>query len=161
MGYYKCRRPGYMSARQILICEAVFQGKSNDWIYKNIFFVKDGDDRARKNASSQLSAAKRNPKFIEYYNSMVTEFRVHNYGKAMHKLSELVDDPNPWVAIQASNSMLNHTEKAVVGEEEKTITIKVEGMPALGTPEESPLALPDGVQEAIEEAKVIVEAQVV
>lgn len=159
MGNYKCRRPGYLSALQISICEAVFQGKSNEWIYKNLYKADLHSAPSVSSASKKLAHLKKNPRFIEYYESMVTEFRVHGYGKALHKLTELVDADNPWVAIQASNSVLNHTERAVINEKENQITVKIEGLPALGTPEseeqDSPQALTDGVQAVLVEAQVV------
>ena len=97
--------------------------------------------------------------FQEYYNSMVTEFRVHGYGKAIHKLADLVEDGNPWVAMQAANSLLNHTEKAVISNEENTVTVKIEGMPTLGVPEgEEPEALEEA-QRLILSAGETVEAE--
>ena len=134
MGNYKCRRPGFLSARQLLCVEAVFQGRSNEDIIANIFGGKKDDPASWKRARDAFNKTKASPRFIEYYNSMVTEFRVHNYGKAMNKIAQLVEDPNPWVALQAANRMVNHTERAVVSPEENAVTVKIEGMPALGEP---------------------------
>lgn len=154
MGNYKCRRPGYLSARQLSAVEAVFQGKSNEWIIENVFRGRKDDKASWKKARDAFNKTKASPRFEEYYNSMVTEFRVHNYGKAMSKISELVDSDNPWVALQAANSMVNHTEGAVVSPEENAVTVKIEGLPTLGEPTQD--ALPAG-----EEPLLVTEAQVV
>ena len=166
MGNYKCRRPGYLSARQLCCVEAVFQGRSDDWICENIFNAKKEDKKAWTAAKDKLRKTKQSPRFEEYYNSMVTEFRVHGYGKAMHRLVDLVDNPNDWVAIQAANSVLNHTEKAVVSEKESQITVKIEGLPEIGVPaldESDAVGNLEGEVAAIEAAQqpVMVEAQVV
>ena len=70
----------------------------------------------------------------------------------------MVDDPNPWVALQASNSVLNHTEKAVISEEENTVTVKIEGMPTLGAPTQDEQTLPSPDEKAYLEATSVVEA---
>lgn len=158
MGHYKCRRPGYLSAQQITVCEHTFQGKSEDYILRNDYNVKDPSSKEWKNARSRLYRLKNNPKFIEYFNSIVTEFRVHNYGKAANKLSELIDDVNPWVALQAANSMLNHTERAVISNEENAVTIKVEGMPTLGVPPSDETDALEEVNRLILDAGEVVEA---
>lgn len=154
MGCYKCRRPGYLSAMQISICEAVFQGRSDKWIYENIYHANMNDTYSVRSAANRLKALKKNPKFIEYYNSIVTEFRVHSYGKALNKLVSLIDDSNPWVGMQAANSVLSHTERAVVPESENTVTIKIEGMPTLGEPTEEALMSGPELVEAIESSVV-------
>lgn len=135
MGNYKCRQPGYLSAQQICICEDTFQGKSDDWIIENRYHVYDKNDKkAVANAKSKLRKLRKNPKFIEYYNSIVTEFRVHGYGKAMNKMVDLIDNDNPWLALQAAVNVVSKTEKIVTGDEENAVTVKIEGLPELGTP---------------------------
>lgn len=136
MGNYSCRRKGYLAAWQIMVCEYVFQGMTDPYIVEHVFNItkeKDGE-KAYRNYRDKLWRLKKDPKFREYYNSMVTEYRVHGYGKAIHKLTDLIDDQNPWVAMQASNSVLSHTEKVVTGEDENTVTVKIEGAPVLGVP---------------------------
>lgn len=137
MGNYKCRQPGYLSALQICICEDTFQGKTDEWILENRYHVDWDDKKAVKNARAKLRTLRKNPKFQEYYNSIVTEFRVHGYGKAMHKLVELVDDNNPWLALQAAVNVISKTEKLVTGDEENAVTVKIEGLPELGAPDVS------------------------
>jgi len=148
-----------MSAFQISVCEAVFQGRKNTWIYEHLYHADPNDHKSVLSAANKLRALKQNPKFQEYYNSMVTEFRVHNYGKAMHKLSDMIDDNNPWVAMQASNIVLNHTERAVVGKEESAVTVKIEGLPTLGVPEGDERDAIEGANRALLDAGETVEAE--
>ena len=158
MGYYKCRRPGYLTAQQISVCEHIFQGKKEPWILEHDYGVIDPESREYKNARSRLYRLKNNPKFIEYFNSIVTEFRVHGYGKAMHKLTDMIDNDNPWVALQAANTVLAHTERAVINETENTVTVKIEGLPTLGVPPSEEMDALEDANRLILDAGEVVEA---
>ena len=158
MGNYKCRRPGYLTAQQISVCEHIFQGKKEPWILKYDYGVTDPETREWKNARSRFYRLKNNPKFREYYDSMVTEFRVHGYGKALHRIDELVDDENPWVALQASTTLLSHTERAVITNEENTVTVKIEGLPTLGVPPSEEMDALEDANRLILDAGEVVEA---
>ena len=137
MGNYKARRQGFMQVWEIEACKRTFRGESDDKIIKELFGVTDKDDiKAIRNAKQRLQRLRKTERFIEYYKSIVTEFHVHNYGKAIHKLSEQIDSENEWLANKAANDVIAQCKKAAIGEDENTVTIKFEGMPELGRPDQ-------------------------
>ena len=48
----------------------------------------------------------------------------------------LVDDQLPWRRTQHANLALAYGTKILVGEEEKTVHVQIEGMPDIGSPED-------------------------
>lgn len=142
MGNYKCRRPGYLQAWQMAAADMIFRGASTADIIEQLWsteLAKAKDEKDRKritgNLSNRLNTLKRNPKFLEYYKSLVTEWSVHSVGRALTKLSKQIDSDQEWLANKAANDVLTRGIKLVGFEDENTITVKVEGMPELGTPD--------------------------
>lgn len=148
----------HLTELQLRIAEYLFLGKTEQEVVEMIWGVTKDDPHWRRYAD-KIRRLRKTQKYEEYYNSQVALARRRGYGRALNRLLGMVDDPNPWVALQASNSVLSHTEKAVISEEENTVTVKIEGLPALGTPEseeqDSPQALTDGVQAVLVEAQVV------
>ena len=142
MGNYGCRQPGFLQAWQMQAANMIFRGASNDELIRQFWSdkldaAKDEKDRKRiySNCTSRLYNLKRNPKFVEYYKSLVTEWSVHNVGKALTKLSSQIDSDQEWLANKAANDILQRGIKMAGFDDENTITVKIEGMPELGSPD--------------------------
>ena len=136
MGNYSARR-GIMTGWEIDVAQMVFQGKTDKEIAIKVL-------KADPNNSAEVSSRVRriknllmSDKFQAYYKSMITEWTVHNVGRALTKLSEQIDHDQPWLANKAANDILQRIPKSMLNDEdENTVVVKVEGMPELGTPEE-------------------------
>lgn len=136
MGNYKVRRDGLLTAWQVNAARLMFQGKTDDQIIQELFYpFEEIDKKKRARGMSKLQKLRKTPAFQEYYKSIVTEWSVHNIGRALTKLSAQIDDSNGWLANKAANDVLAQAKKFALGEDENTITVKVEGMPELGSPE--------------------------
>ena len=160
MGNYRCRKPGFLSAMQMAIVEATWAGRSNEWIYTNIYCADPKDKDAMRAAKNKLSGFRNSNKFKEYYKSLMTEARVRGYGKALNQMIEDIENPNPWVRIQAANTVLTHTAGAVIDEQERTVSVKIEGMPAIGVPPaEETDALPNADRLILNVGEVIEETE--
>lgn len=134
MGNYRCRRPGYIPGWQINVAQMMFQGKNDDYIVGEIW--PELVEKDKVNAGKQrLQRLRKDEKFLEYYKSLMTEWKVHNVGKAMTRLAAQIDDPNGWLANKAANDVLNQC-KDLTGNDENTVVVKVEGMPELGVPDD-------------------------
>ena len=134
MGNYAIRRDGYLQAWQINVAELMFRGYSDGDIIKELWPNKT-EEKDIKSLKGKLQRLRRNAKFQEYYKSIITEWSVHNVGKALTKLASQMDDKNGWLANKACNDILLQS-KAFTGNDENTVLVKVEGMPELGTPED-------------------------
>jgi hypothetical protein len=126
-----------MTGWEIDVAQAVFQGKSNKEIAIEVLHA-DPNDKARFRAQvTKIKNLLMTKKFEAYYKSMITEWTVHNVGRALNKLSEQIDHEKPWLANKAANDILQRVPKSLLADEdENTVVVKVEGMPTLGVPEE-------------------------
>ena len=136
MGNYRSRRPGFLQGWQINVAEMMFRGMTDDEIAKAQFNTGD-DERLLKNAKARLRNLRKNEHFQEYYRSLITEWSVHNVGRALNKLSEQIDATQPWLANKAANDVITQSKLFIAGADDNTVVVKVEGMPELGTPDDN------------------------
>ena len=134
MGNYAVRNNNLLQAWQMQAATLMFQGWSDEEIAREIF--RTGDDKKKiQNGKSRLQQLRRKPAFLDYYRSIITEWSVHNVGRALMRLSTQIDDSSPWLANKAANDILTQSKRMITGNEENTVTVKIEGMPELGEPE--------------------------
>lgn len=137
MGNYSCRRENFLVGWEIDVAQLVFQGKSNKEIAIEVLDADPGDRNDLLKKVKRIKRLIESDKFAEYYKSMIKEWTIHNVGRALNKLSDQIDHEQPWLANKAANDILQRVPKGMLmDEEENTITVKVEGMPELGVPEE-------------------------
>lgn len=79
------------------------------------------------------------PEFQREYRDRLATLSRARYSKALRKVDSLLDNPNPWLALQAANSVLAHTQEAAVGADSSAgIQITINGgdgaAPAIGMP---------------------------
>lgn len=136
MGNYTVRR-NILVGWQIDACQMLFQGKTDEEIIVKLFNADLKDKKDRRNKLEKLRRFMKSKRFEEYYKSMITEWTVHNTGRALNKLTEQLDHDQPWLANKAANDILQRVPKSMfAAEDENTIKVVVEGAPALGTPED-------------------------
>ena len=137
MGNYSARRDNFLQGWQISVAELLFQGKTDDVIMEVVLGVKPTDDPKKvRSAKDKLRKLRRSEKFQEYYRSIITEWTVHNVGKALNRISTQVDSNIPWLANKAANDILNQSKVFMTGVDDNTVVIKMDGMPQLGSPEQ-------------------------
>lgn len=143
MGNYKARRPGFIEAWKILAAEYMFQGKPDKEIAELLWPVlttmpKEEAAKKMQSYKRRLRELRKDSAFQEYYKSMITEWRVHTMGPALAKLKEQINSPEPWLANKAANDVLTRVgaDPFTNGEESSAVTIRFEGMPELGSPDD-------------------------
>lgn len=75
------------------------------------------------------------PGFAECYRAIVREIAMPSYGRALARIDQQIDDSNPWIAQGAAREVLQRYGPAIMGEDDQTVTVKIEGMPEIGTPD--------------------------
>ena len=118
------------------VADYMFRGYTDDQIVAEIWPEKTETDNKLRAAKQRLRNLRRDEKFQEYYRSIITEWSVHNVGKALSKLSEQIDSNQPWLANKAANDVILQSKTLISGADDNTVVVKVEGMPELGSPEE-------------------------
>ena len=143
MGNYKSRRTGFLEGWKMDAAQWMFEGLSD----RDIADRLDGnrikaieDDKKRKTAyrawAAKLQRLRKDPNFQEYYNSIVTEWKVHAYGPSLKLLLKQIDADEPWLANKAANDVLNRVghDPFSDGKESSEVVFRFEGMPELGEP---------------------------
>lgn len=77
---------------------------------------------------------------LEIYREHLSKLAAERYATAMNKVVELSKDNNPWLALQAAQTLLGRTEAIATGQAASagiqiTINGGASGAPALGMPE--------------------------
>lgn len=134
MGNYNIRK-GVLQSWQVKAAEMMFRGMKDEEIVRELFRTGD-DEKKIRTGKDRLRRLRKNEDFQEYYRTIITEWSVHNVGRALNRLSTQIDDKNPWVANKAANDILNQSKKLTAGNDENSIVLKFEGMPELGEPGE-------------------------
>lgn len=75
------------------------------------------------------------PGFAECYRAIVREIAMPSYGRALARIDKQIDDANPWIAQGAAREVLQRYGPAIMGEDDQTVAVKIEGMPEIGTPD--------------------------
>ena len=118
------RRAAYLAA----------DGHGDDYILLRCFPLTEDENQKRKNKRT-LNKWKREPWFQEQYDMHLKNWYYSVYGKAIHCVSEQLEDKNPWIVNKAANDMLNHAGKVLYGGEKSELVVKIEGsLPDLGMP---------------------------
>lgn len=129
-----------MQKKHMTAARMIADGYSMHKIAAVLWDVTDGNgntDKSKLNrALNNLRGWRRQPEFQAMYRETLLEMTEPICGRAIKRISEQVDDENPWIAQNASREVLTRFLPMVMGEDDKTVTIKVEGMPDMGSPEE-------------------------
>ena len=117
----------------------VVRNASRKEIFDEIFHVNiDELSHQEKNKYDvRLSRWRDHP---DYHNEWIAAFK-ESWGPIMAKAMAVVDeglddDQLPWRKTQHANIALSYGTKMLVGEEERTIHVQVEGMPDIGSPDD-------------------------
>lgn len=73
--------------------------------------------------------------FESYFRALLNSSGRMRYARALKVLEKQLDDKNPWVAQGAARDLATRFEKAVTGIDNNKITVTLEGIPELGTPD--------------------------
>lgn len=93
------------------------------------------DDRAAwQRGRRQLAKWQADPAWMAAYQELVRASITPLVGRAINRIDQQIDDSNPWIAQGAAREVLSRFGARAMGEEDKSVTVRVEGMPTLGVP---------------------------
>lgn len=124
-----------LTRQQIVAVEMQFNGHKIEDCVLAIFGKRPGDT-GYATARKKIIGWNQEPKVQEQMAKLMNAMVYPAVMKAQNKLVTQIDDNNPWVAQGAAREVMNRFGSKVFGEEEKTLSIKIEGMPALGSPDD-------------------------
>lgn len=130
-----------VTRQQMQAVRLISDGLSTKEVARLVFDVRDdanpaiNDDKKIQKGMEKIRRWMRDPKVMEAYRAVLREAMMPAMGKASAKLVQQIDNGNGWLANKAANDVLTRFGPLVLGEEDKQITVKVEGMPELGAPQ--------------------------
>ena len=132
-----------LNARQATAARLMAEGHKLDTNFVQAcgFDIRKEDNPAEVSEYKYLKARKviygwmRLPGFAECYRAIVREIVMPSYGRALNRIDQQIDDANPWIAQGAAREVLQRYGPAIMGEDDQTVTVKIEGMPEIGTPD--------------------------
>lgn len=125
-----------LTAPQAQAARLMAEGKRAGEIVLILFGVTQESDRnAYRRGMAKLRKWQALPGFAECYRAIVREIAMPSYGRALARIDQQIDDSNPWIAQGAAREVLQRYGPAIMGEDDQTVTVKIEGMPEIGTPD--------------------------
>lgn len=100
----------------------------------------EGDRAAWQRGRRQLAKWQSDPAWMAHYQELVRASITPLVGRAINRIDQQIDDSNPWIAQGAAREVLSRFGARAMGEEDKSVTVRVEGMPTLGVPGADPEA---------------------
>jgi len=149
MAKYTSGRSLGITRHQLQALQMRADGKSDQEIARIIFDCTDGnggaDEKKEERAIGIVRKWFKTPRMVDAYRQYMSDLLVSFMGPAVKKLGEELTMPQtPWLENKAANDILSRAFPIVFGEEEKSIVVKVEGMPDLGTPDADEETVDDG-----------------
>lgn len=127
---------GELTRIQKAAARMLARGESEADILACIFKVGAEATPYQKNkALTQLRKWTKNQKFKEYYREVTNDIALAAVGSANMEIYKQLKSNNPWIVNKAANDILSRFLPNIMGENDKQVVVKVEGMPALGTPD--------------------------
>ena len=113
-------------------------GFSTAEIILEMFGMKRSDDpTAYHNLECKLSDWRKHPKYEEVWKDEVRKQDFQDYVTARKVLRRSMNqEKDGWLAMQSAVNALNNSGKRIYQGEDNAVTVKIEGMPDIGTPDQ-------------------------
>lgn len=98
---------------------------------------KEDDPKLYHSKESTLSTWRKHPKYEECWKDEVRKQDFSDYTLARSVLRRSMKNEDKWLAMQSAVNALNNSGKRIFRDEENTVTVRIEGMPDLGSPEDA------------------------
>ena len=101
-----------------------------------IWGLKEADNpKEYHNYECKLSRLRKHPMYLETWKDEVGKVSIKLMNKGLKKIMAQMDANEPWLANKATNDGVNFARSRVFAEEDRAVTVKIEGMPDIGTPD--------------------------
>ena len=115
------------------------RGESPDEILRKIFDIDPDycDPAVKANAFQQMYRWRHRPDVQPIWDDEVRNFVRHCVPAAMQRIKSQMSDDNGWLANKAANDVIGLAKTTTIfASDEKAVSVKIEGMPDLGTPDQ-------------------------
>ena len=94
------------------------------------------DARTINNADSAMSRWRKKPWYDEIWKDEIRRISIAMSSEALKKIKSQIRDDNGWLANKAANDSLTFAKPLIWGEDDKALTVRIEGMPEIGSPDD-------------------------
>lgn len=103
-----------------------------------VWGLKEADDpKTYHNYECKMSRLRKHPAYLDTWKDEISKVSVKLMNKGLKKIMQQMEAPEPWLANKAANDGVNFARSRVFAEEDRAVSVRIEGMPDLGTPDES------------------------
>lgn len=127
-----------LNEKQLKFIEMYAKGFSRTEIFQEAFGVdlNTAPKQEVQRIDTMMCRIRKRPEFMEIWRDEVLNVVIAASGKAIKKLTyQLDDEKQPWLVNKAANDIINLSRGLIFGDEDKTVTVKISGMPELGSPD--------------------------
>ena len=113
-------------------------GYSTDEIILEMFGKKRSDDpKAYHAIECTLSRWRKHKRYEEVWKEEVRKQDFRDYTNARKVLRKSMNnEKDGWLAMQSAVNVMNSSGKRIYADEDSAVTVRIEGMPDLGTPDQ-------------------------
>lgn len=109
---------------------------SREIIFELWGMKEEDDPKAYHNMECRLSDWRKHPKYEETWRDEVRKQDFGDYSLARKTLRRSMKDDDKWLAMQSAVNVLNNSGKRIFGAEENAVTVRIEGLPDIGSPDD-------------------------
>ena len=125
-----------LTAEQDRFVRMEANGYTSEEIIKELFNVKKGDETYHA-LECKLSRWRDHPKYEETWKDEVRKQDYRDYITARTVLRRsMKQEKDGWLAMQSAVNALNNSGKRIYQGEDNAVTVRIEGMPDIGTPDQ-------------------------
>lgn len=127
-----------LTAEQDRFVRMEANGMTSSEIILAIWGLKEADDPlVYHRYECKLSRWRKHPKYDEVWREEVRSQDYGDYTEARRTLRRTMrNEKDQWLAMQSAVNILNNSGKRIFGAEENTVTVNIQGMPDLGSPDQ-------------------------
>lgn len=112
-------------------------GASRQEKLKEVFGIESMDDPKVHAADLKMSRWRKHPMFDTIWKDEVRKQDYGDYVTARQVLRKsMKNEKDGWLAMNASVNVLNQANKRIFGADENTVTVQIQGMPDIGSPDD-------------------------
>lgn len=97
--------------------------------------MKTATAREINNADASMSRWRKHPLYDAIWKEELKSQNYDDFRDAMNVLRNGLKSKDGWLAMQSAINLISNATKRIYAGEESAITVKIEGMPDLGTPD--------------------------
>ena len=99
--------------------------------------IKTATAREINNCDATMSRWRKHPKFDEIWKDEVRSQEYADYSEARRILRQgMRQDKDGWLALNSAVNALTHASKRLFHDEDSAVTVKIEGLPDIGSPDD-------------------------